>query len=89
MKIIKTKFKDLVLMQSKNHEDNRGFFREIFIQKILKKNFVFDCMSQSKRNVLRGLHFQKQNPQGKFITVTEGEIFDVAVDLRTKSKTFG
>ena len=63
MKIIKTKFKDLVLMQSKNHKDNRGFFREIFIQKILKKNFVVNCMSQSKRNVIRMLHCQKKNTQ--------------------------
>ena len=89
MKIIKTKFKDLVLINSKHHKDKRGFFREVFNQKILKKKFVFDCMSQSRKNVLRGLHFQKKNPQGKFITVLEGEIFDVAVDLRIKSKTFG
>ncbi len=89
MKIIKTKFKDLVLIDSKHHKDKRGFFREVFNQKILKKKFVFDCMSQSRKNVLRGLHFQKKNPQGKFITLVEGEIFDVAVDLRIKSKTFG
>ena len=89
MQIIKTKFKDLVLISSKFHKDKRGFFKEVFNQKILKKQFVFDCMSQSKKNVLRGLHFQKINPQGKFISVIEGEIFDVAVDLRIKSKTFG
>ena len=89
MQIIKTKFKDLVLISSKFHKDKRGFFKEVFNQKILKKQFVFDCMSQSKKNVLRGLHFQKINPQGKFISVIEGEIFDVAVDVRIKSKTFG
>ena len=50
---------------------------------------IFDCLSRSKRNTIRGLHFQKKNPQGKLITVVEGEIIDVAVDLRKKSKTFG
>jgi len=89
MRIIKTKFKDLVLIQSKNHKDSRGYFREVFIKKLLNKNFVFDCMSMSKKNVLRGLHFQIKKPQGKLLTVLDGEIFDVAVDLRANSKTFG
>jgi dTDP-4-dehydrorhamnose 3,5-epimerase len=69
--------------------DNRGYFLEIAKKKILDKNFLFDCMSQSKKNVLRGLHFQKKNPQAKLVTVAYGKIFDVAVDLRKNSKTFG
>ena len=89
MRIVKTKFKDLVILKSKNHPDNRGFFKEIYQEKILKKKFIFDCFSSSKKGVLRGLHFQTKNPQGKLITVVNGEIFDVAVDLRPDSKTFG
>jgi len=58
-------------------------------KKMLNKNFLFDCTSQSKKNVLRGLHFQKKNPQAKLVTVAYGKIFDVAVDLRKNSKTFG
>ena len=89
MKIIKTKFKDLVIIKTKTHFDNRGYFREAFKNKLLSKKFIFDCFSFSKRNVLRGLHFQKKRPQGKLLTVIDGEIFDVAVDLRKNSKTFG
>ncbi len=85
----KTKIKDLIILRSEVHKDNRGFFKEISKKKILKKNLVFDCLSRSKKNTVRGLHFQKKNPQGKLITVVEGEIIDVAVDLRKKSKTFG
>ena len=55
----------------------------------LNKNFAFDIMSHSKKNVLRGLHFQSKYSQAKLITVTHGKILDVAVDLRKKSKTFG
>ena len=77
MRVIKTKFKDLVILKSKNYPDNRGFFREIYQEKILKKKFVFDCFSSSKKGVLRGLHFQTRNPQGKLITVVNGEVFDV------------
>jgi dTDP-4-dehydrorhamnose 3,5-epimerase len=89
MKIIKTKFKGLKIIKSKVFYDKRGYFREIAKKKILNNNFLFDCMSQSKKNVLRGLHFQKKNPQAKLITVVYGKIFDVAVDLRKNSKTFG
>jgi dTDP-4-dehydrorhamnose 3,5-epimerase len=89
MKIIKTKFKGLKIIKSKIYYDNRGYFREIAKKKILDKNFLFDCMSESKKNVLRGLHFQKKNPQAKLVTVAYGKIFDVAVDLRKNSKTFG
>lgn len=89
MHIEKTKLKDLLILRSKVHKDNRGFFKEINKKKILKKNLVFDCLSRSKKNTIRGLHFQRKKPQGKFITVVEGEILDVAVDLRKSSKTFG
>ena len=90
MKIIHTKFKDLKLIKTKIFKDQRGFFKEIVKNKIIHKyNFIFDCMSWSKKNVLRGLHFQKINPQAKLITVVNGKIFDVAVDLRKNSKTYG
>lgn len=88
MRIEKTKFEDLILIKSDQHHDNRGYFRELFDKRIFKKKFVFDCMSYSKKNVLRGLHFQKNKPQGKLISVLKGQIFDVAVDLRKKSKTY-
>ena len=89
MKIIKTKIKDLLILKSKNFRDNRGYLREIFRKDILNKNFPFDLISYSNKNVLRGLHFQSKFSQAKLITVTNGKIFDVAVDLRKKSKTFG
>jgi len=90
MKFKSTKFKDLKLIFSQVHKDKRGFFREVFKKKFLsKKKFVFTCVSSSKKNVLRGLHLQKKFSQGKYLSVLKGEIFDVAVDLRKKSKTFG
>ena len=89
MYIEKTKLKNLIILKSEVHKDNRGFFKEISKKKILNKNLVFDCLSRSKKNTIRGLHFQRKNPQGKLITVVEGEILDVAVDLRKNSKTFG
>ena len=89
MYIEKTKIKDLIILRSQVHKDRRGFFKEINKKRILKKEFIFDCLSHSKRNTVRGLHFQRSNPQGKFITVVQGEILDVAVDLRKNSKTFG
>ena len=89
MKIIKTKFKDLIIYKKKTFKDKRGFFRELYLQKHFKTKFPFDVMSYSKKNVLRGLHFQIKKPQGKLISVIKGEIFDVAVDMRKNSKTFG
>ena len=89
MKKIKTKFKDLYIFQSTNHSDNRGFFRELFIEKQVKFKLKFFVVSKSKKNVLRGLHFQLKKPQGKYLSVLKGKIFDVAVDCRPKSKTFG
>ena len=89
MKIIKTKFKDLLIIKNKRFLDSRGFFREILIEKLLKKKFPFNVISVSKKNVIRGIHFQAKNTQGKFISVIKGKIFDVAVDLRKNSKTYG
>ena len=90
MKIIHTKFKDLKLIKTKIFKDHRGFFKEVFKNKVKQNNnFVFDCMSYSKKNILRGLHFQKKKPQAKLLTVVQGKIFDVCVDLRKKSKTYG
>jgi len=89
MYIEKTKFDGLVILRSVIHDDRRGFFKEIYKKKILKKDLIFDCVSHSKKGTIRGLHFQKKNSQGKLITVVQGEILDVVVDLRKKSKTFG
>lgn len=89
MKLIKTKFKDLIIYKKDTFEDKRGYFRELFLQKQFNKNFPFDVMSYSKKNVLRGMHLQLKKPQAKFITVLKGKIFDVCLDCRKKSKTFG
>ena len=88
MKKIKTSFKDLFIVKGMTHIDNRGFFRELIHQKIVPQKIVFTVVSKSKKNVLRGLHFQSINPQGKFLSVLKGKIFDVAVDLRKNSKTY-
>ena len=90
MKIKTTKFQGLKIFKSPVFNDSRGFFREIFKDKFFKnKKFIFTCTSSSKKNVLRGLHLQTKFSQGKYISVVKGEIFDVVVDLRKKSKTFG
>ena len=89
MKILKTKFKDLIIYKKDTFKDNRGYFRELYLQKHFNTKFPFDVMSFSKKNVLRGLHLQTQKPQAKLITVLKGKIFDVCVDCRKKSKTFG
>ena len=90
MKIYSTKFKDLKIVISKPHNDNRGCFREIFKKNFLKKiKFVFTCFSISKKNVLRGMHLQTKFAQGKYLSVLKGEIYDVVIDLRKNSKTFG
>ena len=87
--IIKTKFNNLVLLKKHKFLDSRGYFQELVMEKNIKKNFPFHVMSFSKKNIIRGLHIQTKNPQGKFITVIKGKIFDVAVDLRKNSKTYG
>ena len=90
MKIKKTKFKDLKVITSPIHFDRRGHFREIFKQKFFsKKKFVFTCVSSSKKNVLRGMHLQTKFPQGKYLSVLKGEIYDVVIDLRRDTKNFG
>ena len=89
MKLIKTKIKDLLVIETNIYKDHRGFFKEIEKFKILKKKFIFDCLSFSKKNTLRGLHLQTKKPQAKIITVAQGKILDVVVDLRKKSKTYG
>ena len=89
MKIIKTKFKGLLIIKRPTYVDNRGFLRELFEQKKFKKKFVFDYFSLSKKNVIRGLHFQYKDPQTKIISVISGKIFDVVLDCRKNSKTFG
>ena len=89
MKITKTEIKDLVLLSTNIYKDNRGFFKEVEKTNVLKKKFIFDCFSYSKKNTLRGLHLQTKNSQAKIITVVQGKILDVVVDLRKKSKTYG
>ena len=87
--MIKNKFDGLILVKNKKFNDTRGYFKELIVEKNIKLKFPFHVMSFSKKNVIRGLHIQTRNPQGKFITVIKGRIFDVAVDLRKKSKTYG
>tara|TARA_B100000035_G_C20751830_1_gene444319 strand:- start:143 stop:667 length:525 start_codon:yes stop_codon:yes gene_type:complete len=82
-------FKDLFLIKNKSFKDNRGYFKELIRENMIKKKFPFLVMSYSKKNVIRGLHIQTINSQGKFISVLKGKIFDVAIDLRKNSKTFG
>jgi len=89
MKLKNLKIKGLKIIKSKIYKDKRGYLREIFKNKILKDKFLFDVMSYSKKNVFRGLHIQTKKPQAKIITVTHGKIFDIVVDLRKNSKTFG
>ena len=90
MKLLKTKIKGLKIIKSKIFKDKRGFLRETYRKRLLNKiEFPFDVMSFSKKNVLRGLHFQSKNSQAKIITVTNGKIMDVVVDLRKNSPTFG
>ena len=90
MKLIKTRINGPKILKTEIFKDNRGFLKETFRKNILNnKEFPFDVMSYSKKNVLRGLHVQTKNPQAKIITVTHGKIFDVAVDVRKNSKSFG
>ena len=90
MKIINTKFEGLKIIKQNKHGDKRGFLRETFIKKIIKWNeLIFDYATTSKKNVLRGFHFQSKYKQAKFVTVLKGKILDYVIDLRKKSKTFG
>lgn len=84
------KIKGLKIIKGKIFYDSRGFFREIFVKKKINKHKpIFWCTSKSKKNVLRGLHFQTKNSQEKYVSVIKGKILDIVVDLRKKSKTFG
>ena len=95
MKIKDTHLNGIKIIEPDVFEDARGYFFEIFQKKKYeaalsnKFNFIQDNFSYSKKNVIRGLHFQKKNPQGKLIYVTLGEIYDVVVDIRLNSPTFG
>ena len=90
MKIKLTRFKGLKVFQGKTYLDSRGAFRELFLKnKTQSFQSIFWCMSKSKKNVIRGLHIQKMINQAKFVSVVKGRIFDVALDLRKNSKTFG
>ena len=84
----------LCIIEPAVHGDNRGYFMETYNKKDMNEagldmNFVQDNQSCSKKGVLRGLHFQKQYPQGKLVRVIRGRVFDVAVDLRSDSETYG
>ena len=87
--IKKTKFKDLYIFENKSFKDNRGYFKELLKENKIKKKFLFSVMSYSKKNVIRGMHFQLKNKQTKIITVLSGKILDVSINLRKKSKDFG
>ncbi len=93
MKIENTFIEDLLIINVNQYLDERGFFQEQYSyrhykENVFKNEFVQDNLTFSKKNVLRGLHFQKNRPQSKLISVILGEIFDVAVDIRPESKTF-
>ena len=87
--IKKTNFKGLLLFENKTYKDSRGYFKELMRENNIREKFLFTVMSYSKQNVIRGLHIQTKKTQGKFVSVIKGKIFDVAVDLRKNSKTFG
>ncbi|WP_047550623.1 dTDP-4-dehydrorhamnose 3,5-epimerase [Methylotenera sp. G11] len=95
MKVTLTAIPEVLIVEPKVFGDNRGFFFESFNQAEFELavgrqvNFVQDNHSRSVQNVLRGLHYQIQQPQGKLVRVVQGEVFDVAVDLRESSLTFG
>ncbi|WP_076413169.1 dTDP-4-dehydrorhamnose 3,5-epimerase [Shewanella sp. UCD-KL12] len=94
MKIINTKITDVKILKPKVHGDDRGFFLETFREDWFRKHvadvsFVQENHSHSSQGTLRGLHYQSHQAQGKLVRVTSGEIFDVAVDMRSTSKTFG
>ena len=95
MKVINTKLKDCVIIEPKVFGDDRGFFLEVFQAERyshlagINLPFVQDNYSRSSRGVLRGLHFQKTKPQGKLVRVVRGEVYDVVLDIRKGSLTFG
>jgi dTDP-4-dehydrorhamnose 3,5-epimerase len=95
MKVVRTAIPDVLMLEPKVFRDERGFFYEPYNKRSFRDatgldlEFVQDNHSRSKRGVLRGLHYQIRRPQGKLVRVILGEVFDVAVDLRRSSSTFG
>jgi dTDP-4-dehydrorhamnose 3,5-epimerase len=95
MKVLATEIPEVLIIEPRVFGDDRGFFYESYNQRAweeltgLKTVFVQDNHSRSSKNVLRGLHYQIQHPQGKLVRVTVGEVYDVAVDIRKNSPTFG
>lgn len=94
MIITKTKLKDCIIIEPKIYSDTRGLFFESYEKRKyatvgIIEPFIQDNFSHSIKGVLRGLHYQKNNPQGKLVSVASGEVFDVAVDIRKNSRTFG
>lgn len=94
MKFLSTEIKEVIIIEPNVFQDDRGFFMETFRANLLADNginyqFLQDNHSGSKKNILRGLHYQIRHPQGKLVRAIRGEIFDVAVDLRRSSVTFG
>jgi dTDP-4-dehydrorhamnose 3,5-epimerase len=95
MQVVKTSIPDVLILEPKVFGDDRGFFFESFNQQNFQKltgikvNFVQDNHSKSTNKVLRGLHYQIEHAQGKLVRVTAGEVFDVSVDVRRHSATFG
>ena len=95
MKATPTRIPDVLVIEPKVFGDERGFFYESYNQQAFQQatgldaTFVQDNHSKSARNVLRGLHYQLAQPQGKLVRVTQGEVFDVAVDIRKGSPTYG
>jgi len=95
MKVTPTRLPEVLLIEPKVFGDERGFFLESYNQRVFREaagidaNFVQDNHSRSGRNVLRGLHYQLKQPQGKLVRVVAGEVFDVAVDLRRSSPCYG
>ncbi|MGE4282225.1 MAG: dTDP-4-dehydrorhamnose 3,5-epimerase [Clostridia bacterium] len=91
---INTRIKDLYIIEPRIYSDNRGYFMETYNYRDFKDagldmTFVQDNQSKSNKGVLRGLHFQKKYPQGKLVRVTKGAVYDVAVDIREWSETYG
>ena len=95
MQVTRTAIADVLLLEPKVFGDERGFFFESFNERVFREvtgvtlPFVQDNHSKSGYGVLRGLHYQTQNPQGKLVRVAQGEVFDVAVDIRPESPTYG
>ena len=90
MRIIRTGLKDLFIIKHKKNKDKRGYLRETYNKKIFgNKKFVFEYCTLSKKNSLRGFHFQYKFQQAKYVSVLKGKILDCVIDLRKKSKTFG